>query len=231
MEITYQSKVIPAGWLLMMNFCHVYLQVQTVALISSSNGKHMLQRYLDRLINPLGVWKQPQIHLPQYHQQESAIYIKQTDRLSKLTINTRTRSKLIAHEEEEANKSTMIGKPLTDLIQMGQRWTATIPMEVMLPRKVKHSTATFKEYIGILPAWERQLLRNFKTTGKGLNIKTAIVMDKNIWIVINRGLNVDDSYFGWVIAMDAMIIWKRCGYVQGEAKQMESLRTENVGTL
>eukprot|EP00957_Ditylum_brightwellii_P046385 3521023-Ditylum_brightwellii.AAC.1 len=77
-------------------------------------------------------------------------------------------------------------------------------MGVMLPRKVKHSIATFKEYIAILQAWERQILRNFKTTGKGLNLQMAIVMDENIWIVIDGGLNTEGSYFGWVIAMDTM---------------------------
>eukprot|EP00957_Ditylum_brightwellii_P088418 6734298-Ditylum_brightwellii.AAC.1 len=59
----------------------------------------------------------------------------------------------------------------------------------------------------------------------------AIIMDKNIWIVTDGDLNTDDSYFGWVIAMDIMIIWKGYGYVQGEAKQMELLRTESVSTL
>eukprot|EP00957_Ditylum_brightwellii_P091105 6935939-Ditylum_brightwellii.AAC.1 len=48
METAYQSKVIPAGWLTLMNYCCMYFQVQTVAHTSSSDGKGILQRNLHK---------------------------------------------------------------------------------------------------------------------------------------------------------------------------------------
>eukprot|EP00957_Ditylum_brightwellii_P064446 4890706-Ditylum_brightwellii.AAC.1 len=54
---------------------------------------------------------------------------------------------------------------------------------------------------------------------------------KLIWLVTDGGLNTDNGYFGWVIATDKTIIWKGYEYIQGDAKQMELLRTESVSTL
>jgi hypothetical protein len=48
----------------------------------------------------------------------------------------------------------------------------------MLPRKIKHSTSTFTEYIALLPAWGRQLLRYITLTRKVLKLYTAIALDK-----------------------------------------------------
>eukprot|EP00957_Ditylum_brightwellii_P054830 4155353-Ditylum_brightwellii.AAC.2 len=62
-------------------------------------------------------------------------------------------------------------------------------------------------------------------------METHIKLGDTIWVVTDGGLKRGDGYFVWVITTDTNILWEGHGYIQGNDKLAESLRTEGMSHM
>jgi len=75
--------------------------------------------------------------------------------------------------------------------------------------------------------------RYLSSRERAINIPatTQAYINEELWIVSDGGTHNGLGYFGCVIATSTSILWEDYGQVGGNAEQMDSLRSENKGTL